>query len=129
MAGAQQEDALIAFVLWQRHIGCSRHITREIITCMWHDDGCHMIILLVIGMKRQKTVNLMAQTLWIAIVKPACLRGWSHHRLLLTKNIHHDNCCYNCYEHCDCYNYLHAANIHILLKYCTNIYGFLEENM
>ena len=57
-------------------------------------QGCRLVILLVIGVKRQKTVHLVAQPLGIAIVESSCLCGWPHHRLLLIEHIHHDDSYY-----------------------------------
>ena len=58
---------------------------------MWHNQGCHIIILPVLGMKRQKTVYLVAKSLRVTIVKPSRLCGWPNHRRLLIKDIHHDD--------------------------------------
>ena len=94
MAGSQEEDTLESLSFGQRHIGLSRHIAREIVTSVGYYQGCRLVILLVIGVKRQKTVHLVAQPLGIAIVESSCLCGWPHHRLLLIEHIHHDDSYY-----------------------------------
>ena len=75
VAGTDEEHPFVTAFRVEGGKPRGRHVAREVVSRMGHDEGRHITVFALYGMSGEQTVHLTAQQRGVGLIEPSCLYG------------------------------------------------------